>query len=127
MGGQVDLALVPAPLAAGFKTKLIPYGVASAKRVELINEIPTLTEQGTAVVAPSWVGVVAPPKTPDNIIAALAKVFIETSADPEVGKKLNAAGLVPLYGSTKEFADYIAKDYTFWGKAIRDAGIKVEN
>jgi tripartite-type tricarboxylate transporter receptor subunit TctC len=127
MGGQVDLALVPAPLAAGFKTKLIPYGVASAKRVELINEIPTLTEQGTAVVAPSWVGVVAPPKTPDNIIATLAKAFIETSADPEVGKRLNAAGLVPLYGSTKEFADYIAKDYAFWGKAIRDAGIKVEN
>ena len=127
MGGQVDLALVPAPLAAGFKTKLIPYGVASAKRVELINEIPTLTEQGTAVVAPSWVGVVAPPKTPSNIIATLAKAFIETSADPEVGKKLNAAGLVPLYGSTKEFADYIAKDYAFWGKAIRDAGIKVEN
>ena len=127
MGGQVDLALVPAPLAAGFKTKLIPYGVASAKRVELSNEIPTLTEQGTTVVAPSWVGVVAPPKTPSNIIAALAKAFIETSADPEVGKKLNAAGLVPLYGSTKEFADYIAKDYAFWGKAIRDAGIKVEN
>jgi tripartite-type tricarboxylate transporter receptor subunit TctC len=127
MGGQVDLALVPAPLAAGFKTKLIPYGVASAKRVELINEIPTLTEQGTPVVAPSWVGVVAPPKTPDNIIATLAKAFIETSADPEVGKRLNAAGLVPLYGSTKEFADYITKDYAFWGKAIRDAGIKVEN
>jgi tripartite-type tricarboxylate transporter receptor subunit TctC len=32
-----------------------------------------------------------------------------------------------LYGSTKEFADYIAKDYAFWGKAIRDAGIKVDN
>ena len=127
MGSQVDLALVPAPLAAGFKTKLTPYGVASAKRVELINENPTLTEQGTPVVAPSWVGVVAPPKTPDNIIATLAKAFIETSADPDVGKKLNAAGLVPLYGSTKEFSDYIAKDYAFWGKAIRDAGIKVDN
>ena len=127
MGGQVDLALVPAPLAASFKTKLIPFGVASLKRVELLNEIPTLTEQGTAVVAPSWVGVVAPPKTPDNIIAVLAKAFLETMADPEVGKKLNAAGLVPLYGTTKEFTDYIAKDYAFWGKAIRDAGNKVEN
>ena len=119
MGGQVDLALVPAPLAAGFKTKLIPFGVASAKRVELIKEIPTLSEQGTAVIAPSWVGVVAPPKTPANIINTLAKAFIDTNADPEVAKKLNDAGLVPLSGSTKEYA--------FWGKAIRDAGIKVEN
>ena len=41
-------------------------------------------------------------------------------------KKLNEAGLAPLHGTTQEFATLIAKDFDFWGKAIRDAGIKVD-
>ena len=36
------------------------------------------------------------------------------------------AGTMPLHGTTQEFATLIAKDYDFWGKAIRDAGIKVD-
>jgi len=127
MADQVDLAMVPAPMAAGFRSKLVSFGVASKKRVALLNEIPTLTEAGVEVIAPSWVGVLAPPKTPKNVADTLAKAFIETMQNPEVGKKLNDAGLVPLYGTTQEFSDYITKDYAFWGNLIRSAGIKVDN
>ncbi len=127
MADQVDFAMVPAPMAGGFKSKMIPFGVASKKRIDLIKEIPTLTEIGAEVSAPSWVGILAPPKTPQNVVNTLAKAFIETMKNPEVAKKLNDAGLVPLYGTTSEFADYITKDFAFWGNLIRAAGIKVDN
>ena len=127
VAGQVDLAMMPVPLAASFRQRLIPFGVASNERIELIKEVPTLVENGTPVLASSWVGVLAPPKTPAAIVATISKAFIDTMADPEVGKKLNDAGLVPLYGDSKEFAKYLAKDYAFWGKTIRDSGIKIEN
>ncbi len=127
MADQVDLAMVPAPMAAGFKSKMTPFGIASQKRIELIKEIPTLTELGVEVIAPSWVGILAPPKTPQHVAAALSKAFIETMNSPAVAKKLNDAGLVPLYGSPKEFSEYITKDYAFWGNLIRAAGIKVDN
>lgn len=127
MADQVDFAMVPAPMAASFRTKMIPFGIASKKRIDLIKEIPTLTEVGAEVSAPSWVGILAPPKTPQNVVDTLSKAFIETMKNPEVAKKLNDAGLVPLYGSTKEFAQYITDDYAFWGNLIRAAGIKVDN
>lgn len=127
MAGQVDLAMMPITLAAGFRSKLTAFGVASVSRVELVKDIPTLTEQGTPVLADAWVGVLAPPKTPAYIAAALAKAFGDTVADPEVQSKLNAVGLVPFQGTREQFADYLAKDFAFWGKTIRAAGIRIEN
>jgi tripartite-type tricarboxylate transporter receptor subunit TctC len=126
VGGQVDLTLMPVLLAYSFKDRLIPFGIAASQRLELIKDIPTLIEQGTNVSAPSWVGVLAPPKTPPAVVATLAKAMIETMSDPAIDKKLNEAGLAPLHGTTQEFATLIAKDFDFWGKAIRDAGIKVD-
>jgi hypothetical protein len=126
VGGQVDLTLMPVLLAHSFKDRLIPFGIVAPDRLELIKEIPTLIEQGTNVSAPSWVGVLAPPKTPAAVVATLAKALIETMSDPVIDKKLNEAGLAPLHGTTQEFTTLIAKDYDFWGKAIRDAGIKVD-
>jgi tripartite-type tricarboxylate transporter receptor subunit TctC len=126
VGGQVDLTLMPVLLAYSFKDRLIPFGIAASQRLELIKDIPTLIEQGTNVSAPSWVGVLAPPKTPPAVAATLAKAMIETMSDPAIDKKLNEAGLAPLHGTTQEFATLIAKDFDFWGKAIRDAGIKVD-
>jgi tripartite-type tricarboxylate transporter receptor subunit TctC len=126
VGGQVDLTLMPVLLAHSFKDRLIPFGIVAPERLELIKDIPTLIEQGTNVSAPSWVGVLAPPKTPAAVVVTLAKAMIETMSDPAIDKKLNDAGLAPLHGSTQEFATLIAKDFKFWGQAIRDAGIKVD-
>lgn len=127
MASQVDLSMVPAPLAAGLRTKMTPFGVASKNRIELIKDIPTLSESGAVVIAPSWVGLLAPPNTPAAIVSVIAKAFIEAGKSPEVAKRLNDAGLVPMYGTTQEFAEYIKKDYVFWGDLIRAAGIKIEN
>ena len=127
MAGQVDIAMMPMHLASSFKGKLTAFGVASDKRVQSVNDIPTLTEQGTPVLADAWVGVLAPPKTPAPIAAALAKAFSDTMADPEVNAKLNNVGLVPFAGTREQFATYLANDYAFWSKTIHAAGIKVEN
>lgn len=127
MAGQVDLAMMPMHLAASFRGKLTAFGVASSSRIESVKDIPTLTEQGTPVLADAWVGVLAPPKTPPAVAAALAKAFADTMADPEVAVKLNGVGLVPFVASREEFATYLANDYAFWGKTIRASGIKIEN
>ena len=128
IGGQI--AAVSGPIgeftqhvAAG-KCRLL--AASGAKRSQFAPNTPTLIEQGTDVSAPSWVGVLAPPKTPAAVVATLAQAMIETMSDPAIDKKLNEAGLAPLRGTTQEFATLIAKDYAFWGKAIRDAGIKVD-
>jgi tripartite-type tricarboxylate transporter receptor subunit TctC len=127
IAGQVDLAIMPMHLAASFRGKLTAFGVAAAKRVESVKDIPTLTEQGLAVLADSWVGVLAPPKTPAAVADVLAKAFAETMADPDVSAKLLAVNLVPFPPVTRDhFTDYLAKDYAFWGKTIRDAGIKID-
>jgi tripartite-type tricarboxylate transporter receptor subunit TctC len=127
MAGQVDLAMMPMHLAASFRGKLTPFGVASTSRIESVKDIPTLTEQGTPVLADAWVGVLAPPKTPPAVAAALAKAFAETMAEPEVAANLNRVGLVPFIATREQFGTYLAEDYAFWSKTINASGIKIEN
>lgn len=119
--------MMPMHLAASFRGKLTAFGVAASHRIESVKDIPTLTEQGTPVLADAWVGVVAPPKTPPAIAATLARAFSETMADPEVSRRLIAVGLVPFIASREQFAAYLAEDYAFWGKTIRASGIRIEN
>lgn len=127
MAGQVDLAVMPMHLAASYKGKLTPFGVASQQRIESVGDIPTLTEQGIPVLADAWVGVLAPPKTPPAIAAVLAKAFADTLNDPEVRAKLNNIGLVPFSGTREQFAAYLAQDYAFWTKTIKATGIRLED
>jgi len=127
MAGQVDLVALPATLALSYRERLRSYGFASRERLQALPEVPTFSEQGLPLLADAWVGIIAPPKTPAHITATVAKAMNEVMADPGLQKKLNDLGIVPFSATQDEFAAYLKKDYEFWGKTIRDAGIKIEN
>ncbi len=104
--------------------------VAASKRLAKISDVPTMIEQGVKdFTAASYVGVLAPAKTPPEIVAMLEKALVKALADKGTQDKFLASGaeLVPAELQTsKGFTDYIKKDYENSKEAAKIAGLKPE-
>ena len=129
LGGQVvgcflDLPVVMPQIASG---NLRPLGLASAKRDDVLPDLPTLDEQGYRdVYADNWYALYAPAKTPAPVIAKLNAAFTAALKDPEVVKKLLAAGAVPAPNTPEEMSEILKSDLARWGKIIKARGIKID-
>ena len=74
--------------------------VTSPKRSPLLPEIPTLNEGGIDVEANAWNGLIAPAKTPDAVIAAIAREVNEALRDGGIREKLTGA----IHGAARHVA-----------------------
>lgn len=125
-GGQVDLMPVPLAVAPQYRGRLKVYGTTTARRVDSLREVPTLTEQGVNVVGESWSAVLAPPGTPQPIITTLAAALRHAVEAPEMAKKWSDLGVNPLKLTGQQFSQFYADEYRKWGEVIRAAGIKLD-
>ena len=107
--------------------KLRALAVTSAKRFALFPDLPTIAESGyPAFVALAWNGVLVPAGTPKPIVARLNAEINAILKDPEVVKKLNAAGFDLVGGTPEEFAAMIAGESAKWAPVIKSANIKID-
>ena len=101
-------------------------GVPSGKRSRQYPDIPTFAESGWADFdINSWVGLVAPAKTPRAIVERLNTELNAALADPEVRSKLEAAGISPTPGTAEAFSATIRKELALYGGVVKAAGIKL--
>jgi small-conductance mechanosensitive channel len=73
-----------------------------------------------------WLGVVAPAKTPHDVIARLSSWFTEAIEAPDVKPKLRALGLETVGQCGAAFADHIHRQFVEYGRRIREANITSE-
>ena len=107
--------------------KLRALGVATAKRIEPLPNVPTFDEQGFKnLEVDNWFGVVAPAHTPKETIAQLSGWFKAALQEPEVKAKLALQGLYPVGQCGDEFASYIRKRFDDYGEMIKESNIKME-
>jgi tripartite-type tricarboxylate transporter receptor subunit TctC len=127
LGGQLDGLFgdgptVMAHIAAG---RIKALAATSRRRSEVFPDVPTLAEQGFAdAVADQWAGVLAPARTPAEIVAKLNAGIFTAMNDPEVRAKLAQTGVVPAPDTPEEFDRYLKDEYARWGRIIRAKGIK---
>lgn len=101
-------------------------GVPSGKRSRQYPDIPTFAESGLSDFdINSWVGLVAPAKTPRAIIERLNIELNAALADPEIRAKLETSGIAPTPGTPETFAATIRKELGLYGPVIKAAGIKL--
>ena len=106
--------------------KLRPLGVTTAGRLEVLPDVPPISDYLPGYEASSWDGIGAPANTPPEIVGILNKQVNAALADPTFKARLAHLGAEPFAGSPAEFGKFIV-DYTEkWGKVIRAAGIKAE-
>lgn len=129
LAGHTPLAFVSAASVQGHLAsgKLVPIGVPSGKRSPQYPDIPTFAESGArGFDLNSWVGLVAPAKTPKPILDRLNSELNAALNDPAVRDKLAGYGISATPGSADGFGAVIRNELTTYGSVIKAAGIKLE-
>src|SRR4029079_10971274 len=99
LGGHVqavwaDYPTVVSQLASGTLRGLV---TTSAKRTELMPDVPTLTETGISnYSADIFYGYMAPAKTPPDALKHLASMFVTAMKAPDMKPKLDKQGMIPV-------------------------------
>ena len=118
----LDLPVLLPQIKAG---KLKPIAVGAPQRVPSAPDVPTTAEAGMPnLLTENWYGMVAPAKTPPNVVAALNKAAVEAMKDPAVVEKLSSQGAILAGDSPEHFAAFIDSETKKWAKVIKDAGVQ---
>jgi tripartite-type tricarboxylate transporter receptor subunit TctC len=127
LGGHIPLAFASAAsIQAHLKSgKLNAVAVPSGKRSPQYPDLATFAENGVANFdINSWVGIVAPAKTPKPILDRLSSELNAALNDAEVRNKLATSGINATPGTAQSFGNVIRNELALYGPVVKAAGIK---
>jgi len=129
LGGNIPLVYTAiAGAIQHIKTgKLHPVAVSSAQRANSLPEVPTFIESGLPDFdITSWVGLLAPAKTPKAIVDKLNAELNAVLSDPTVRERLSGMGIAAAPSSADKFAQEMQRDLTRYASVVKSAGIKLD-
>jgi tripartite-type tricarboxylate transporter receptor subunit TctC len=127
LGGQVELAigsefLVKPHIESG---GVIPLVITTAKRSPALPNVPTIAESGfPGFSAPAWWAILAPGKTPPDIVDAMNKALNKALKTPVVAEKFKSQGIEIIGGTPETAREFIGKQIGIWGKFVIENNIK---
>ncbi len=111
------------PLGAGGQLRLL--GVSSKARVAFAPDLPPMTDVLPGFELVQWYGIVAPAKTPREIVNRLNEMVNRQLATQEVIDVLAKDGAIAAPGSPDDFAALIASEIAVWSDVIAKANIRI--
>jgi tripartite-type tricarboxylate transporter receptor subunit TctC len=125
---------VPVTIASVFVAKphieskrLRPLAVTTSTRNASLPDVPTLAELGyTGFEAPAWWAVVAPAKTPPELVQRMNAEVNKALQSGEVAGKLAAQGIVISTGTPAQAQTFSERQLDIWAKVVKDNGIKAD-
>ena len=92
----------------------------------LVPDVPPIAETVKGFDVTSWNGIFVPAGTPKAVVARLAQETLAVLSSKEVVDKLALIGFEVAPLGAEDFSKYLRAQLDYWGKLIRDAGIKPE-
>jgi tripartite-type tricarboxylate transporter receptor subunit TctC len=130
LSGEITMTFAQLSNAKQFieNGQLRALGVASATRSTALPGVPTVAEAGDlpGFEAVSWYALMAPAKTPPDIIHKIADEVGRIVKMPDVVTALAAQGAQPVGNSPEALAKIIDADTVRWAKVIKEAGIPLQ-
>jgi tripartite-type tricarboxylate transporter receptor subunit TctC len=123
--GQIHFtfAVVPAVLPIVHSGRLRGLGVTSLKRTPLAPELPTIADTIPGYEVIGWYGLVAPARTPSDIIAKLNGEIGRAMRSPEVQERLASLGAeLAAPANAQDFGVYLAAQIEQSKQLIRESG-----
>ena len=128
LAGNVDIMFdnlgVSLPMVKSGKLKLL--GVATAKRLSDMPDMPTIAETLPGFLSAAWYAIVAPPKTPQAIVDKINADVNQALKDPGVQEKLKKLSAEIIGGTPQEASRFIKQEVERWGNVIKTANIKLQ-
>lgn len=128
LGGHINLSFNPMPsaIAALSSGKVRPLAVTSAKRSQLLPDVPTLAELGVASFdVVSWYGICAPHGTPKDVADKINQALNQATSSPQIQSQLRVLGTEARNATIEEFRTLIHTDAARWAKVIKDNNIQL--
>jgi len=124
--GQVHVMFGVVPSSLGYirEGKLRALAVTTAKRLEVLPDIPAMGEFLSGYEASGWSGFCGPKKVSSPVIDTLNVAINECLRDPRVTARFADLGAMTLGGSARDFGQLIIKETDKWARVIRTANIK---
>jgi tripartite-type tricarboxylate transporter receptor subunit TctC len=128
LGGQVHVIFSPIPsVIEHIKSgTLRPLAVTTATRLDILPDVPTVSEFVPGYEASGLQGLGAPRDTSAHIVDTLNKVINAALADARVEARLRALGGSVVVGSPEDLRRSILDEIVKWSRVIKFAGIKPE-
>ena len=129
IGGHVmmmfDITLFALPNMRAGKVRAL--AVATAERLPVAPELPTMAEAGMPEVqGGAWFALFAPAGTPRPVIDWWNRETRRVFSEPDARERFVSQGAVLPLGTPEALAAFVAADSQRWGRVIRSAGIKLE-
>lgn len=127
IAGRIQVLFADLASSRGFIAdgKLRALGVSTRERFSGASEIPTISESGLpGFDASAWQMLVAPSKTPPEVVALLNSHVNEIVKSPEVSSAVAKFGLIPAgEGSPDDLRKFSNNEVARWGEVLRQSGI----
>lgn len=107
--------------------KLRALGITSASRQAQTPEVPTIAEAALpGFECVSWNGLLAPAGTPPEIVERLSRAVQELTREPDIRQRFSDLGSTAVGDTQEQFGAFIRSQLEFWGKFVKDSGIKID-
>ena len=129
MGGRLSFMIInPIEVVANIKSgRLRALAVANPKRIAMLPDVPTFTDAGVpGYDASVWWGLVAPVKTPKDIVAKLSSEALKALEDEGVKEKLSNLGAVVDPAGPEQFGKFLKEEIDKWAGVIKASGIHAD-
>jgi tripartite-type tricarboxylate transporter receptor subunit TctC len=104
-----------------------PLAVTTTKRAADLPMVPTVAESGFAGFdAPAWWAVLAPAKTPPDILKRMNEELNKVLQNAEIKKRLDSQGIDIVGGTSDAARVFIERQIDIWAKVVKDNDIKAD-
>jgi tripartite-type tricarboxylate transporter receptor subunit TctC len=124
---QATFNAIPPVLPHVRSGRVRALGVANPRRFPTLPDVPTFDEAGLpGYTFSSWFGILAPARTPREILGKLNAELVRIIRDPEINKSFIDLGIDPLGTSPEDFGKNLRADIARWSDMVRKRGIRAE-
>ena len=128
LAGQVQVIF--APLVEVIQQvraeKIKALGITTAKRSSLLPDVPTIAESLPGYEVTLWNGLLAPARTPPEIIERINRAAVDALRSEEVKTKLAEQGSEPVGDTPAEFKVFIDSELVKWRRLVELSGATVQ-
>jgi tripartite-type tricarboxylate transporter receptor subunit TctC len=129
LGGHVKLMMdsTASSLGAIRDGRIKALGVTTARRAPLLDSVPPIGDTVPGYDSAGWSGLVAPAKTPDEIVNKVNADLVALMRDPAVLRQFEERATLAAPMTPAEFGAFIAKDMATWAEVVKATGTKPGN
>jgi tripartite-type tricarboxylate transporter receptor subunit TctC len=127
IGGRIDVMFAPGPVVQQFvqSGQLKALGVTDTQRSKFYPDVPTVADAVPGYESVGWFGLLAPPRTPLEIVNKINAVIVAAMETREFRDHLATLGAEPRPQTPEEFSRYINADVAKWSKVVKDNDVQL--